>query len=245
MRARLAHRLVRVGGPEQPRGAADRGAGQPARIAGAVEPLAQLNGDRPERGERLGLVKHPLGQIRMHADALPLSSAQRAGAVPNRVRHSQSAEAVDETRPAQRSHLGLGEAKLLARACGEIGHRLGVPQPVRRLDVDRRRDGGQRSIELLARERGGQVTARRRSPTATGPPRRGLRRSRQHRGPAARRARGQTAFRPARGRVRRRRRSPPRAGRPRHARPAALRARRAESPLALSSPGQPRPSHRS
>ena len=156
MSARLAHCLVGVGGPEQPRGAADRGAGQRARIAGAVEPLAQLNGDRPERGERLGLVEHPLGQIRVHPDALPLSSPQRARAVPNRVRHPQPAEAVDEARAAQRSHLGLGEPELLARACGEIGDRLGVPQPVGRLDVDRRRDRGERSIEALARHEQGK-----------------------------------------------------------------------------------------
>ena len=156
MSARLAHRLVGVGGPEQPRGAADRGAGQPAGIAGAVEPLAQLNGDRPERGERLGLVEHSLGQVRVHADALPASRAQGAGAVPNRVRHAQPAEAVDETRSTQGSHFGLREAELLARARGEIGHGLGMPQPVRRLDVDRRGDGRQRSIELLTREEKGK-----------------------------------------------------------------------------------------
>ena len=154
--ARLAHRLVGVGGPEQPCWAADGGAGQRGRIAGAVEPLAQLNGDRPERSERPGLMEHPLGQMRVHADAFPLSSAQRAGAVPNRVRHPQPAEAVDEARATKRSHLGLGEPELLARACREIGHRLGVPQPVRRLDIDRRRNRCQRSIEALARHEQGQ-----------------------------------------------------------------------------------------
>ena len=51
VRARLAHRLVGVGGGEDAGRAGDRGAGEPARIARAVEALAVLYRDRTQRRE--------------------------------------------------------------------------------------------------------------------------------------------------------------------------------------------------
>ena len=48
---RLAHRLVGVGGGEDSSRARDRGAGEAARVARAVEALPVLHGDRAERRE--------------------------------------------------------------------------------------------------------------------------------------------------------------------------------------------------
>ena len=118
--ARLAHRLVGVGGGEDPRRARDRRAGEPARIAGAVEPLAVGDRDRGERRERVGLVEHPFGQVRVDAHALPLAGAERAGLVPDRVGDAEPAEVVDEPRAPQRPHLGLRQPETRAGLCDEL-----------------------------------------------------------------------------------------------------------------------------
>ena len=108
VRARLAHRLVGVGRAEDARGLGDRRARQAARVAGAVEALAVLDGDRRERRERLRLAQHPLGQVRLQPDALPLAGAQRAALVPDRVRDPKPPEVVDEPGAPQRADLRLG-----------------------------------------------------------------------------------------------------------------------------------------
>jgi len=129
MGARLAHRLVGVGGCDDPRGPRDRVGREAARVAGAVEALALLDGDAAERGERLGLVEHALGHVGMHAHALPLAGAERAGLVPDRVRHAEATEVVHEAGAAHGADLALAERQLrrglrgqaaMARECPSV-----------------------------------------------------------------------------------------------------------------------------
>ena len=49
-----------------------------------------LHGDRAERRERLRLLEHPLGEVRVQAHALPLAGAERPGLVPDRVRDARA-----------------------------------------------------------------------------------------------------------------------------------------------------------
>src|SRR5215210_5844853 len=112
MGAWLAHRLVGVSGGDHPRGARDRVARETARVAGAVKALPVLDGDAAERREGFGLVEHALGDVGMHAHALPLAGTERAGLVPDRVRHAEAAEAVHEAGAAHGADLALAEREL-------------------------------------------------------------------------------------------------------------------------------------
>jgi hypothetical protein len=53
VRPGLPHRLIRVGGTDDARGARDRAARQTTRIAGAVEPFTVLHRDARDGRERL------------------------------------------------------------------------------------------------------------------------------------------------------------------------------------------------
>ena len=64
MRPRLRQRLVDIGRREQSRSGCDHPARQPARIAGPVQPLVMLDGDRANRRQRRGERKHPLASGR-------------------------------------------------------------------------------------------------------------------------------------------------------------------------------------
>ena len=99
------------------------GAVEAPRVAGTVEPLAVLHGDAPERGERFGLVQHPLGEVRVQPHPLPLAGGQRTRLVPDRVGHPEPAEAGDEPGAAQRLHVVGRQPELLAGAGGELGER--------------------------------------------------------------------------------------------------------------------------
>src|SRR5436190_1665760 len=92
VRARLAHRLVCVRRSEDPGRLAYSDPGKPLRIAGAVDALAVLHRDAREGRQRGRLPEHPLGQVRLEAQALPLAGAERAALVPDRIRHAESAE---------------------------------------------------------------------------------------------------------------------------------------------------------
>src|SRR5919198_1121219 len=119
--SRLAHRLVGVGRAEDARGPGDRVAGEPERIAGAVEPLAVLDGDRAERGERGRLVQHALGQVRLHAHPLPLAGAQRAALVEDRVGYAEPAEVVYEPGAAKLPGFDGGHAPQPPGGGGQLG----------------------------------------------------------------------------------------------------------------------------
>ena len=99
----------------------------------------------------------------MDAHALPLAGAERPALVPDRVRDPEPAEVVDEARPAQRTHLSLGQ-----------------PQPRAGLV---RRDRRPRS-----RGRGSTATSGRRRSRSPGAPRRSAPRRARPRAPARRRS---------------------------------------------------------
>ena len=71
------------------------GRGWPGELAGEDVPLAVLDRDCGERGERIRLPQHPLGHVRLEADALPLARGERPALVPDRVRHAQAPQVVD------------------------------------------------------------------------------------------------------------------------------------------------------
>ena len=246
MRPRLAHRLVGVGGGEDPGRAGDRRRRR-ARAGSRSRRGARGAGPRSrQRRERRRLAQHALGQVRVQPHALPLAGAERPALVPDRVRDPEPAEVVHEPGAAQRPHLGLGQARAARR-------------PRRR---------GRRP---RARGRGCTATSGRRSSRSPAAPRRTARRRARRRAPArprsprprsptasrpdedhvglgarrGRRARGRTARRAARGRAPRAPRRRRRGARPRRTRRAARAAPRAGPSSPSSSPGQPRPSQRS
>ena len=152
VRPRLAHRLVGVGGAEQPGRRRDRVPGSAARVARAVQALAVLHRDRAERRQRVGLLQHPLGEVRVHAHPLPLAGAERPALVPDRVGDAEPAEVVHEAGPAQRARPRRRRARAVApAAAARSATAAGVPERVRRLQVDEVGDGEQRGVELARR----------------------------------------------------------------------------------------------
>ena len=133
------------------------GAGEPARVAGAVEALAVLDGDPGHGRERLGLAQHAVGQIRLQADALPLAGAERSALVQDRVRDPEPPEAVHESGAAQEPHVRLGQPERVrppAAASSETAR--AVAQEVGRLQVDEVGDRQERGVEALAGEHDGE-----------------------------------------------------------------------------------------
>ena len=108
MRPRLAHRLVGVGGAEDPRRAEIAPPG--GRADSPSRPAARgcCTAMRAERRQRLGLVQHALGQVGVQAHALPLAGAERPALVPDRVRDSRDGRSRGRARPAQRAHVAAG-----------------------------------------------------------------------------------------------------------------------------------------
>ena len=156
VRTRLAHRPVRVDGSEDSCLSRDRRARETLRVARAVESLTVLDGDLRERRERRRLMEHPLGQIGVQSDPLPLADAQRARLVPDRVRHAESPEIVHEPGSAQHLRFVLSQPELCRRRGRELCDRAGVAERVRRLEIDEVRDREQRLVESSVGERDAQ-----------------------------------------------------------------------------------------
>ena len=98
---------------------------RPARVAGAVESLPLLHGDPAERRERCGLVQHPLGEVRVQPDPLPLAGGERRRLVPDGVGHPEPAEAADQRRlGAATCDLVGGQPERARRGRGEVGDGL-------------------------------------------------------------------------------------------------------------------------
>jgi hypothetical protein len=156
VRPGLAHRGVRVRGAEHPGEPGDRAAGQPPRIPAAVQPLAVLHRDLPQRRQRGRLVQHALGQVRVHPDPLPVARAERPGPVPDRVRDPEAAEPVHEPGPAQLLDLLRRQAQQAAGVLRQFRYRDRMAQRERRLQVHEVRDGRQRPVGLVRRQLYGQ-----------------------------------------------------------------------------------------
>ena len=111
-----------------------------------------LHGDCAERRQRVRELEHALRQVGIEANALPLACPERPGLVPDRIRHPEAAEVVDEPGPAQCLLLVGTEAEDAAGGRGELGYRGCMTERVRRLQVNEIRDRKQRAVDLLARE---------------------------------------------------------------------------------------------
>ena len=101
--------------------ARDGAAAQASWVAGAVEPLAVLHRDAGEWFERRRLLKHPLGEVGVHAHSFPFAGSEWAALVPDRVRNAEPAEVVHQARPIQQLHLIVGKTELLAGGRRELG----------------------------------------------------------------------------------------------------------------------------
>ena len=124
-----------------------------ARIAGAVEPLVVLDGDRAERREGRREGEHALAQVRMQADPLHLRRRERPPLVPDRVRDPEAAEVVHQPGPADRAVASSsGSPEIVAAARRQVRHPPRVPDRVRRLEVGEVADRLEDGVELLVGE---------------------------------------------------------------------------------------------
>ena len=89
-----------------------------------------LHGDCAKRLQRVRELEHALGQVGMEADALPLTRPERPGFVPDRIRHPETAQVVNEPRPTQHPLLRGVKPKDAAGGRGKLGHRGCVAERV-------------------------------------------------------------------------------------------------------------------
>ena len=186
-----------------------------------------LHGDRAERRERRRLVQHPLGQVGVQADPLPLAGAERPRLVPDRVRDAQPAEAVDEPgAPQRRRRRRRGRPSRCPASAASSATAAAWPSVYGDFRSTKFATAAQRGVELVGRRHDGQRRLgvdhrvpradRRRAPTRIISPSSQISRA----------APGRTACPAAPRASARPRRRRPRGGRPRRTRPAARAARR-------------------
>ena len=111
VRPGLAHRLINVRRRQQAACGVDPAGTEPPGVARTVEALLVQAWDPPQMGERLGPRQHPLGEIRIEADALALTRGKRTGFVPDRVRDPRRPKVMNQAGAAQaHSTSGAGQA---------------------------------------------------------------------------------------------------------------------------------------
>ena len=98
-------------------------------VAGAVALLVVRRGDRVQGGEGRRAAEHLLGEHRVELDAVELRPRERAGLVPDRVRHRGRAEVVHERRPAERGRVLLGQARARGRRRWRAARSGGCARP--------------------------------------------------------------------------------------------------------------------
>src|SRR5919198_862782 len=75
------------------------------------------------RREGLRLAQHPLCEVGLEAQVLPIAAGERAALVEHGVRDAQPAEVVDEAGAAEQADLGLADPEPGARLGRELAHR--------------------------------------------------------------------------------------------------------------------------
>ncbi len=118
MDARLSERVVHVGSAEDPSAVREQRAAQADVVARTVDAFVVPPGQNAERGERLGPRQHPLGEVRMQANALPIAVREPIRFAEDRRRHCQPTEVVYQA--GSPDPIGLGRWQALAH-----GRRLG------------------------------------------------------------------------------------------------------------------------
>ena len=94
-------------------------------------------------------MKHAVGDVALQTQPLPLAGAERAVLVEDRVGHAESSPVVNETGTPEAQHVFVPQTQPGPRLRREVGDGASVAKEVRRLQVDKVRDRGQRSIEPL------------------------------------------------------------------------------------------------
>jgi len=107
-----------------------------------------LHGDGGQRGERGRAHQHALGEIGMKPHPFGLRVAERAGLVPDGVRHAQAAQVVDQPGPPDQRRGRLTQPEHARRLPGQVGHATRMADGVRRLHVGEVGDGLQRGIDV-------------------------------------------------------------------------------------------------
>ena len=97
--------------------------------------------------KRRGAAEHLLGEHRVELYAVELRPRERAGLVPDRVRHCARAEVVHECGAAERVRVLLGEPEDTGRPRCELRTSAAVTAPVGRLEIDEVGGHLQRAVE--------------------------------------------------------------------------------------------------
>ena len=120
VRTVLGHRVVRIGGRQQPSAEVEPIRLGAAVVPGAVGSFVVAGGDVGVRGEEAAAAEHSFAEVRMEADPFPLLGAERAGVIPDAARHADTPDVVHQRRPTDGRRIRRGQA-----SCARGGDRRG------------------------------------------------------------------------------------------------------------------------
>ena len=121
-------------------------------VARPVALLVMSRGGRGQGREGRRAAEHLLGEHRVKLDPVELRARERAGLVPDRVRHRTRAEVVHECRSAKRGRVLFGKPEDAGGIRRELCAAAAMPAPVRRLEIDEVGCHLERMVESLARQ---------------------------------------------------------------------------------------------
>ena len=181
VRPRFGHRVIDVRGREQPVGRRERGRGQPARVAGPVEPFV-VSGRRSPGWPPSAAISASIRSVRYGCSRTRsrLGLGQRAGLVPDRVGDAEPAEVVEQSPPGAASRRRPSDSPADP---GGLAARLATPRewPARYGDFRSTRSAMATSTSSSsARRPGGTAAARRRGSRPSRRPRPGRPAPRRH-----------------------------------------------------------------
>ena len=158
---RLPQRVVGIGGAQDPGRQRDGVAPQPARVAGAVQPLMVQRRAVPDLRQQRRAGQHPLGQVRVSPGPLALGDAPLARLIPDTAGNPDHADVMHQRRPAQHHDIGRRKPEHRAGLGGQFGHSPGMAKTQRRLQVTEVGEGRQRPVKLVVSQYHAQLRVQR------------------------------------------------------------------------------------
>ena len=147
MWAVLGHRVVGIGGGQQPSAEVELIGLGAAVIPGAIGALVVAGGHVGVGGEEPAPTKHSFTEVGVEPDPLPLLGAERAGVIPDAARHPDTPDVVHQRGLTHRGRVRVGQARGSRGGVSESGDTSRMPSQPHRLQIGEIRHRGERTVE--------------------------------------------------------------------------------------------------
>ncbi len=153
VRAVLGHRVVGLGGGDQPGADVEVVTRQAAVIAGPIGAFVVTCGQVGERGEQGATAQDALAQVWVQPDSLPLPGAESASMIPDPAWDADLADVVHQRRSTQSGGLVDGQPSGSSCCRRQVGDAGGVAAEPRGLHIGEVGNRAQRRVEVVGGDR--------------------------------------------------------------------------------------------